>query len=554
MASAKIVTPTNVMKTTLADILEETVRKYSRNKAIVFGDEEITYEKLLDNVNVLAAGLRKIGVKREDYANAAILMTNRPEWLYSEFALAKLGVPVVPVNTRYKAQEVEYILKKSDASTLIISENFKNIDFASMIYELCPELYRSEPGELRSARFPALKRVIVLGRNKYSGCFAFNHIMGVGRDTVRAEGPKTLRARINPKDVVLIQFTSGTTGKPKGAMLTHQAVIRQTYVMARELGINEKDRILHHVPFFHITGCVIVTLMSVISGACMVISEYFQPYESLRLIEKGKCTISIGVPTMYLMMLEDKDFAKFDTSCLRAGLIGGSPCPPKLVHDIIENMGVKGLISVYGLTETSASNVATKIGDSPEVIACTVGRPLPGNKVKIINPETGRRLPLGEQGEICLGGRMITKGYYNDPEETTKLIDRDGWLHTKDLGIIDENGNLRITDRITDMFICGGVNVYPAEIENVLSRHPKVKNVYIFGVPDYRLGEVGMAAIECKEGEFCTSEEIIDFCKGKMANYKIPKYVEFSSDFPMTASGKVKKLDLRKMMLTRTQS
>jgi fatty-acyl-CoA synthase len=376
----------------------------------------------------------------------------------------------------------------------------------------------------------------------------FEEVMALG--AAQAEDSLArAEAAVRPDDIVDVAYTSGTTGLPKGAMLSHESLIGQITIAAEHLEASEVDRLYWPTPLYHVFGHVTAVLTMLIAGGCLVISDTFEPGQALEIIEREHCTMIYGVPTAFIMMLDHPNFARHDLSSLRTGLIGGSSSPVQLIRDVIEKMGIRGIVSAYGLTEASSCQTMTRLGDAPELVASTVGVAAPFNECGVFDPDTGQALPAGQQGELWVRGPMVMRGYYKKPEETAKAIDKDGWLHTGDLTTMDENGYFSITGRLKDMFIVGGANAYPAEIENFLFQHPKVKQVYVVGVPDHRLGEVCMAFVELKEGQAATQEEIVEFCKGKIANYKIPRYVRFTNDFPLTPTGKVQKFKLREQAI-----
>ena len=529
---------------TLGSILDRVGAKYPKQEAMVCGKERVTYDTLLERANSMASALLKMGVKRGD--KVAIWMSNIPEWVYIHFACVKIGAPVIPLNTRYKVHELEYILRQSDSTTLFMMDHFLKIDFMPMIYEVCPELKECKPGELQCEKLPPLKRVIMVSEQSYPGMLDYNEVLESGKDYASTDELKKAQQAVEPEDVYIIPFTSGTTGFPKGVVTTHDQYIRVVSAFSDRFQMTERDRILVVSPFYHNMGNMTGMTLGACHGACILPMESFDPGEALRLIDEEKVTNFTGSPTMYIMMLDHPDFPKRDTSGIKSAIIGGADVSPDLVRTIIEKMAIQDMISGYGMTENTGISTCTQRGDPPELVANTCGKLMFDDcELKILDPETGEELPPGTQGEIRTRGWFVMKEYYKQPEETAKAFDSKGWFHTSDLATMDENGYLQITGRLKDMFITGGVNAYPAEIESFLMTHPKVAMVAVAGVPDRRMGEVAMAFIKLKEGETATAEEIISFARERMANYKAPKYVKFVDDFPMTATGKIQKFILK---------
>lgn len=528
--------------TTLGDLIDRAADKYGKSEAIVFEGQRLTYEELHTQVDNLAKGLLNLGISKGD--KIALWMSNCPEWEVCEYAIFKSGGVMIPLNTRFKLEELAYILEQSDATTLIMGDRFLGIDFMEMIYELIPQLKETPEGQLESTRFPYLKNIICKRGKNYKGIFAFNEVLDSGNaldDEALVERARTIKG----EDVVCIPYTSGTTGFPKGVMTTHAQYLKEVNDIAERLTIKEGDRFCTTTPFSFNFGNFFGPLMATMLGGCVAPLDNFDPGKALEVIEKEKCTNIMGTPTIYIEILRHPKFNRHKVTSLRTGVIGAAPSPVQLIDDIMSKMGVSGLLAAYGMTENSGATTATRVGDPPEVIATTVGKPLPDVEIKIVDPETGKALEREQKGELCTRGYLVMKGYYKMPEETAGVIDEDGWFHTEDLGIITKEGNLKITGRLKDMFISGGTNVYPAEVENYLFKHPKIKQVSVVGVSDSKMGEVGMAFIILEQEKKSSSEEIIEFCKGKIANYKVPRYVEFVEEFPLTAMGKVQKFKLK---------
>jgi len=528
---------------TLGDLLDKASEKWPDREAIVFKEQRISYREYRKKVDQLAKALIHIGIQKGD--KISILFSNRPEWSISEYAVDKIGAIVVPVNTRYKTDELEYILRHSDSTTLIMIDRFLGIDYIAMLKEICPELPRCEPGRLHSEKLPFLKNVICLSDHPLPGAFDFDRFLKIGGELEDDQALSRLQKEIGEDDVAHIPYTSGTTGFPKGVMTTHYQYLWFNSSFAKNVGLKEEDRLCVPPPFCHNFGNSQGIHTPTLCGSCSVIVEYFDPLISLEAIERERCSFFAGTPTMYIKMLQHPNFNKFNLSSLKLGLIAAAPAPVKLIHDIMDRMGIKVLIHGYGMTENSVGTSMTRPGDTPEVISTTVGKPFPGAQVKVVDSNTGKDVPTGKEGELCTKGRLIMKGYYKMPEESAKLIDQDGWFHTGDLAVIDDDGYVKITGRLKDIFMPGGLNVSPEEVENILYTNPKIKQATVVGVPDPVMGEVGMAFVELKEGEKETEEGIIQFCKGKMANFKVPKYVRFIIEFPMTSTGKVQRFKLR---------
>lgn len=533
---------------TLGTILDRVTAKYPKNEAIVQGSTRVTYDTYMDKVNSMAQALLDLGVKKDD--KVAIWMSNKPEWGYAHFAAVKIGAPVIPLSTRYKTHELEYILKKSDSTTLFMMDRLLKLDFIPMIYELCPELKTCKPGELRSAKLPLLKRVILLSEKSCDGMLDYNRVLEAGKGYARSTAVQKAQQAIKPEDVYIIPFTSGTTGFPKGVVTTHSQYIGVLKGFSERFQMTDKDRILVVSPFNNNMGNMTGLTLGALHGACILPMENFDPGEALRLIDEEKASNFTGAPTMYIMMLDHADFPRRNTTSIKSAIIGGADVSPDLVKTIVAKMGIKDMIAGYGMTENTGISTLTMRGDPPEVVANTAGKLMfKGCDLRIFDPSTDEEVPRGTQGEIRTKGWYVMKEYYRQPEETAKAFDKRGWYHTGDLAVMDEKGYIKITGRLKDMYISGGVNAFPAEIESFLFAHPKVAMVTVLGVPDRRMGEVGAAFIRLKEGQTATEEEIIAFAKGKLANYKVPKYVRFVNDFPMTLTGKVQKFVLKERLV-----
>ena len=540
------------LEITIGGLLDQMAERFPDNDALVYVDRGLrySYNEFNQVCRRVAKGLLKLGVKKGDHVS--IWATNVPEWVILSFATAKIGAVLVTVNTSYRTSELEYILKQSDSGYLFLVKGFKDIDYMETLYEVVPELRSSAPGTLQSDLLPFLKQVVYIGEETPAGTINFNDLYEMA-DAVPDEELGEIERGLDIHDVINMQYTSGTTGFPKGVMLTHYNLTNNGFYIGECMKFTEKDRLCIPVPFFHCFGSVLGVMASVTHGSTMVPIVTFNPLQVLQAIEKERCTAVHGVPTMFIAELEHPDFDTFDLTSLRTGIMAGSVCPIEVMKRAVNDMHMTEITSVYGQTEASPGITQTRTEDSIELRVSTVGRALPGAEVKIIDIETGATLPPGKQGELCGRGYMVMKGYYKMPEETAKVIDAYGWLHTGDLAVMDENGYCKITGRIKNMIIRGGENIYPKEIEEFLYTHPKVSDVQVYGVPDRKFGEQVMAAIVLKKGMEMTEDDVKQFCKGKIANYKIPKYVKFVDSYPMTASGKIQKFKLREMAIRELQ-
>lgn len=531
---------------TLGGMLEKWAVKTPNSDFVVYPDRGLrfSYGDFNKRVDKLAKGLIKIGVKPGD--KVGIWANNVPDWVTFMFATAKVGGILVTINTNYKLAELEFLVKDADLSTLCIIDTYRDSDYVCMVHELIPELRTSERGHLNSEKFPLLKNLIFIGPEKHRGMYNTPELLLLG-DNIADEVLTDISSKVGCHDVVNMQYTSGTTGFPKGVMLSHHNILNNGYFVGQNMHFTNLDRVMTPVPLFHCFGCVLSLCAVVSHGAAVVLTEDFDPLRVLAGVEKEKCTAIYGVPTMFISELNHPMFSMFDLSSLRTGIMAGSLCPVEIMKEVMTKMHAKDIIIVYGLTESSPGMTTTRVFDSPEVRATTVGTNLPGVEIKIVNPDTGLECGVEEQGEICCRGFNVMKGYYNNPEATAKAIDKDGWLHSGDLAVKTEDGFYRITGRIKDMIIRGGENVYPREIENFIYKIPQVEVVEVVGIPDERYGEVVGAFIKLKDGKVLSQEEVQEFCRGQIARYKIPKHVFFVEDYPKTASGKVQKYKLREM-------
>ena len=533
---------------TLGQMLDETVAAFPDNDAVVYVDRNyrLTYREFAAVVDQLARGLMAMGVKRGE--NVAIWATNIPYWIALQFATAKIGAVLLTVNINYKRAEVAYVLEQSDTATLFLIDGYQDTDYLQTVYDLVPELKTQERGQLASAAFPFLKRVCFLGQEKHRGMYSLPEIMALAVMTP-VDAYTARQAELDTHDVVNMQYTSGTTGFPKGVMLSHHNILNDGFWVGENQKLTEKDKICVPVPLFHCFGCVMGVIGAVSHGSTLVVLEKFDPVQVMASVEQERCTSLYGVPTMFIAILEHKLFPKFDLSSLRTGVMAGSPCPIQVMRQVIEKMHMSEVTIGYGLTETSPVMAQTLPTDDIRRRTETVGRAMPHIEIKIADPETGAALPPGTQGEICCRGYNVMKGYYKMPEATRKALDSDGWLHSGDLGVLDEDGYLAVTGRHKDMIIRGGENIYPREIEEFLYRMEGIADVQVVGVPSKKYGEEVGAFIILRQGSDLQPEDVRDFCRGQIAWFKIPKYIAFVDHFPQTASGKVQKYKLREQSL-----
>jgi fatty-acyl-CoA synthase len=529
---------------TLGQILDETIARVPDNDALVYADRDfrLTYREFGEAVDQVAKGLMALGVQKGE--KVAIWATNVPHWVILQFATAKIGAILLTVNTNYKITELEYLLRQSEAENIFLIDGFRDTDYVQTIYELVPELKTQERGRLHSESFPHLKRIMFLGQQKHRGMYSLPEVQALAV-VVSDEGYKDRQSQIACHDVVNMQYTSGTTGFPKGVMLTHYNLTNNGFWIGHNMAYTEKDRVCLPVPLFHCFGCSLGVMGSVTHGSTMVVCEYYDPLVVMASVDQERCTALYGVPTMFIAIMEHKMFNHFDYSTLRTGIMAGSPCPVTAMNAVMEKMNMTEITIVYGLTETSPGMTQTTIEDPVQRKVTTVGKAMPEIEVRIVDPETNQELPHGTPGEVVCRGYNVMKGYYNMPEATAEAIDKDGWLHSGDIGVMDEDGYLSITGRLKDMIIRGGENIYPREIEEFIYRIEGVSDVQVVGVPSHKYGEEVVAFVILKQGVEYSPEDIRDFFRGKVSRFKIPKYVAFIDKFPMTASGKILKYKLR---------
>ncbi|MDH4322397.1 MAG: AMP-binding protein [Desulfobulbaceae bacterium] len=546
-------------------LLEKTIPAHLAEVAARFPDREavvarpqgrrLTYRQLLAAVDRLAAGFVGMGFSAGE--RVGIWSTNNLEWLLLQLATARIGVILVNINPACQARELAYALKRSEVQGLFLTPGFRDSDYAAILLELLPEL-RQGAGELASPEFPALRRVVFYdpGRPQQTrppapGFFLWNDVLvaGAAIDTAALD---RLTNRLTPNDPINIQYTSGTTGFPKAVLLSHRNILNNAYFSALTMHFSEQDRLCVPVPFYHCFGMVLANLLCLSVGATIVIAcEYFQPLAVLAAIAEERCTAVHGVPTMFIAELEEPRFREFDLRSLRTGIMAGAPCPPALMTRVMEEMHCREILIGYGETEASPLTHLTAPEDSLQRRTETVGHNLPHQEVKVVSLANGETVPLGEVGEICFRGYHVMRGYYGDPEATAKAIDPEGWLHSGDLGTMDGEGYVAITGRLKNMIIRGGENIYPREIEDFLFTHPKVASVAVIGVPDDYYGEAVMAWVKLHEGMTASEAELREFCAGRIARFKSPKYIWFVDEFPMTVTGKIQKFKMREEAMAR---
>jgi len=537
-----------LLRETIGQALDAAARRWGDREALVSAHQGVrwTFAELHARAEAFAAGLLALGLEPGD--RIGVWSPNKAEWALTQFAAAKAGLILVTINPAYRLSEVEYTLNKVGMKALIAAEQFKTSEYARMIEDLAPEIAASKPGQLSAQRLPALKIVIKIGGAPRPGWFDVADIAPLG-------GPEQIAAlaeigaRIDPGEATNIQFTSGTTGLPKGATLSHANILNNGFFVGRAVGLVEGDRLCIPVPLYHCFGMVMGNLACLTHGATMIYpADAFDARSVLETVQAERCTALYGVPTMFIAELGLPDFSDFDLSSLRTGCMAGSPCPVEVMTRVIDKMHMSGVTIAYGMTETSPVSFQSAQDDPFERRVGTVGRVQPHLECKIVD-ELGDTVPLGQPGELCTRGYSVMLGYWGEPEKTAEVLDPEGWMHTGDLATIDEAGYGNIVGRIKDMVIRGGENISPREVEEYLYRHPKIEDVTVVGVPDDRFGEELCAWIRLKPGETAHEDEVTDFCRGQIAHYKIPRYIRFVDEFPMTVSGKVRKFVIRDRMI-----
>ncbi len=535
-----------LLEATIPAFLSEVVRRHGHRSATVFREtgERWSYSAFADKVDQMAAGLLSVGLYTGD--RVAIWSPNRPEWVLAQFATARIGAILVNINPACRVSELEHALKQTGAKAIILASRFKTSEYIAMLQDLVPELASCAPGRLTSERLPKLKTVVQLAEGPAPGCIHFDELMARGTAAQRAR-LDAITTGLDPNDAVNIQFTSGTTGAPKGATLTHRNVLNNGISCARAMRLRPGDALAIPVPLYHCFGMVLGNLAAAAYGVKMVFpGEGFDALQTLQALDAESCTAVHGVPTMFQAMLDHPDFGCFNLKSLRTGIMAGAPCPASLMRRVIDEMHCDQITIAYGMTETSPVSFQTSVGDSLEHRVSTVGRVQPHVEVRIVDTE-GNTQPVGVQGELLTKGYLVMKGYWGEPDATREAV-RDGWMHTGDLGVIDENGYCQITGRIKDMLIRGGENIYPAEVESLLLLHPDIAAAQVFGVPDAKYGEEVCAWI-IPRGRGLTEEAVRAYCKDSLAHHKVPRHILFVDDFPMTVTGKPQKFVMRDQMI-----
>jgi fatty-acyl-CoA synthase len=532
---------------TIGEALDRTVERVPDNDAVVFPKLGLrwSWRELSQHVDDAARGFIALGLKKGDHA--AIWSTNVPQWVVMQFATAKLGVVLVTINPAYRPMELKYVLRQSNSKALVLTDRFKTSDYYAMLSEACPEA-AGPRGKWRSKEFPQLQHVITLSPSPLAGGMTFDEMISGGK-SVAASAVEQAQRALEPGEPINIQYTSGTTGFPKAAMLSHRNLLMNAWYSGLCQELTSSDRICIPVPFYHCFGCVLGTLMCAVHGSAMIVpAEFFNPTDTLAAIEKERATALYGVPTMFIAQLQDPTFEGRDLSSLRTGIMAGSPCPIEIMRQVIERMGARSMTIGYGLTEASPIITQTRPDDSLERRVETVGRTLPGVEVKIVDPATGETLSDNQSGELCARGHVVMLGYYGDPEATRAAIDSEGWLHSGDLALRLPSGHYRITGRKKDMVIRGGENISPREIEEFLFTHPAIEQAAVIGVPDEKFGEELCVWVKLKAGAQLDEHQVRSFCKEHLAHYKTPRYVKFVDAFPQTVTGKIQKFKIRELM------
>jgi fatty-acyl-CoA synthase len=538
---------TPLLGVTVGQLLDTAARRWPDNDALIVVDQGIrwNWRELRERAKNFAAGLIALGLQPGD--RVGMLAPNRAEWLVAQFGTACAGLVLVNINPAYRTAELEFALRKVGCRALVTESSFKTSDYVAMLNELAPELASSEPGQLHSARLPDLRIVIRLGDEGSPGMFNFGDVAAMA-DPEDFQALETIGRNLDFDAPINIQFTSGTTGSPKAATLTHHNIVNNASMSASIMKFTERDRLCMPVPMYHCFGMVLGTLLCTSSGAAIVLpSAGFEADACLRAIEAEGCTAVHGVPTMFIAMLDEPGFAERDTTFLRTGIMAGAPCPIELMHRVIDEMHLGEITIGYGMTETGPLSTQTLPDDPIELRVGTVGRPLPNTEIKVVDEE-GHIVPRGEPGELCTRGYNVMRGYWGDPQRTAKDIDAAHWIRTGDIATMDDDDYLRIVGRSKDMLIRGGENIYPREIEEFLYTNPKIEQAEVVGVPDPKFGEEVAAWIKLHEGQTASEAEIREFCKGRLAHFKIPTYIRFVDEFPMTVTGKVQKYLIRESM------
>jgi fatty-acyl-CoA synthase len=544
--------PEDIDGLTVGGLLDLVAGRRPDDEALVYADRNLryTYTEFREIVENCARSLMALGIQKGDHVG--LWGQNVPEWVTLQFATGKVGAVLVTINPAYKSHELKYVLEQSDAAALFLTEGVRDVDFLQILQDAIPELAGSDDGELSLEKLPFLKNIVLMGGGSPEGL----PVMGFGEfldrgEKVADEELRERQASLDAEDVINMQYTSGTTGFPKGVQLTHTNIVKNAFYIGECMRLGPDDRVCIPVPFFHCFGCVLGTLNTVTHEGTMVPVESFDAEKVLQAVDQEQCTALLGVPTMFIAELEHPDFEQYETSSLRTGIMAGSPCPMEVMKKVVDVMGASEITIAYGQTESSPVITQTRTGDPLELRVSSVGRKLPDVEVRIVSVETGEDCEPEVQGELWTRGYHVMRGYYKMEEKTTEVIDREGWLHTGDLAVMDEDGYVRITGRAKDMIIRGGENVYPREVEEFLYTHPEISDVQVYGVPDEKYGEKVAAAVRLRQGSELTAEDVQNYCRENIAHYKVPEYVDFVEDYPMTASGKIQKYKLRETAVER---
>ncbi len=533
---------------TIGDSLDDVADRFATQEALVsiFENRRFTYAAFRAEVNKLARALLALGMQKGE--RVGIWSTNCIAWVFAQFATAKIGAILVNINPAYRLFELEFALRESQCNALISGERFKDDDYAQMLHDTIPELATADPhADLQSAKLPNLRCVVYLGDRSALGMLAWPELLALA-DQIGPDPLAERQAQLDFDDVINIQYTSGTTGFPKGAMLTHHNLLTNGFWVGERMRLTQRDRLCIPVPFYHCFGMVMGNLACVTHGATMVLpAPHFSPVHTLETVARERCTALHGVPTMFIAELDHPRFHEFDLSTLRTGIMAGAPCPAEVMKRVMTEMHCREITIACGMTETSPVCNMTEVDDPIEVRVGTVGKVMPHQEQKIIDPVTGRIQPRGQPGELCYRGYQVMRGYYNNPRATQEMIDRTGWLHSGDMAVMDERGYVQITGRLKDMICRGGEKVFPREVEEFLFTHPKIAEAYVIGVPDAYYGEQVMAWVKVKPGQTMTADELLASCQGQIMAYKIPRYVKFVDDFPKTVTGKVQKYRMREI-------
>jgi fatty-acyl-CoA synthase len=544
--------PEDIDGLTVGGLLDLVAGRRPEDEALVYADRNLryTYTEFKAVVEKCARSLMALGIDKGDHV--AVWGQNVPEWVTLQFATGKVGAVLVTINPAYKSHELKYVLEQSDAAALFMTEGVGEANFIQILQGAVSDLSQDDEGELSLEELPYLKNVVLMGGEppQELPIMSFAQFLGRG-EVVSGEGLRERQASLEAEDVINMQYTSGTTGFPKGVQLTHTNIVKNAFYIGESMKLGPEDRVCIPVPFFHCFGCVLGTLNIVTHEGTMVPVESFDAEKVLQAVDQERCTALLGVPTMFIAELEHPDFEQYDTSSLRTGIMAGSPCPMEVMKKVVDVMGASEITIAYGQTESSPVITQTRTDDPLELRVSSVGRKLPDVEVKIVDVDTGEEVGPEEQGDLCTRGYHVMRGYYKMEEKTSEVIDEEGWLHTGDLAVMDEDGYVRITGRAKDMIIRGGENVYPREIEEFLYTHPEVSDVQVYGVPDQKYGEKVAAAVKVREGSSLTAEDVQNYCRENIAYYKVPEYVDFVEEYPMTASGKIQKYKLRQTAVER---